>query len=166
MLTARKMMMLLAGAALLLAASVMSVAAAPNRGTTVTDNPGLATYIDGASHSIPGNSAVWFKFDYNATRNDDGSRNPATVKIANLSTPGMGFEVYSTDQIANWWENDPIGRGANKGILCGKINDDWDYTCQIYDLGWTGKFTSNGTVYIRVTNDSPNAVTFTLTEEQ
>ena len=164
--TLRKALLLFVGAGLLLGLSVMSVAAASNTDTTLSDNPGTAVYIDGASHMVPANSAVWFKFDYNATKNDDGSRNPATVTIPNLTTPNIGFEVYTPDQIADWWSNDPIGRDSHKGILCGQIDADWVYTCQTYSLTWTGRFQTNGTYYVRVTNDNSYPVNVTITENE
>ena len=110
MITVRKMMLLVAGAVLFLTASVMSVASSSNSNTAVSDNPAMATYVDGASHTSPGNSAAWYKFDYNATKNDDGSRNPATIRIADLTTPGLGFEVYTPEQISTWWGNRPWTR--------------------------------------------------------
>src|SRR6266849_4876839 len=108
-----KTLMLVAGAALLLGLSVMSVAAAPNGDTAAatTDDPALATYINGTSMSVPANSAVWVKFAYSSAKNDDGTRNDATVSIANLTSPNVGFEVFTPDQLASWPTTDPIGRG-------------------------------------------------------
>lgn len=167
MYSVRKTLMWVAGAALLLGMSVMSAAAAsPADTAAATDNPAAAVYIDGASHALAANSAQWFKFDYNATRNDDGTRNPATVSIADLTTPNIGFQVYTPDQVATWYDNDPIGRGSQVNIACGQIDDDWVYTCQTYSLNWTGKFNANGTFYVRVTNDNPYAVNVTLTETE
>jgi hypothetical protein len=156
--------MLVVGAALLLVLSAMTVAAAPNSAGAL-DNPGLATYIDGASHTIAGNSAQWYKFDYSANRNEDGTRDVATVMTNYVGQSGLGFEVYTPDQIASWWSNDPIGRGSSQSIPCGQIDDDWNYTCQAYSLLWAGRFPSSGTYYVRVTNDSPNSIDFTLTEQ-
>lgn len=163
----RKTFMLLFGAALLLGLTVLSVAAASNADTAVsTDNPATAVSIDGASHTLAANSVQWFKFEYNATRNDDGSHNPVTVSIPNLTTPNIGFDVYTPDQIADWWANNPIGRGSARGILCGQIDANWSYTCQTYSLDWTGKFPTNGTFYVRVKNDNSFAVPVTLTEHE
>lgn len=163
----RKTFMLLVGAALFLGLTVTSVAASSNAGTAVsTDNPATAVSIDGARHTLAANSVQWFKFNYNATRNDDGSRNTVTVSIPNLTTPNIGFDVYTPDQIADWWELDPIGRGSPRGIVCGQIDANWSYTCQIYSLDWTGKFPTNGTFYVRVKNDNPFSVPVTLTEHE
>ncbi len=163
----RKALLLLVGAMLLMGLSGMSAAAASDTNVTVTtDNPGTATYIDSASHTLAANSAQWFKFDYNATRNDDGSRNPVTVTVPVLNTPNVGFEVFTPDQLASWWNTEPIGRGSHEGIICGQIDTDWVYTCQTYSLTWTGKFPANGTYYVRVTNNNSYAVNIALTENE
>ena len=161
------MLMLVAGAALLLGLSVMSVAAAPTGGTTMTtDDPAMATYINGTSMSVPANSAVWLKFAYSSAKNDDGTRDDATVSIANLTAPNVGFEVFTPDQLGSWPTTDPIGRGSSKGILCSPIDANWVYTCQTYSLDWVGKFNTGGDYYVRVTNDNAFPVTVTVTEQE
>lgn len=164
----RKTLMLVAGAALLLGLTVMSVAAAPNGDTTTatTDDPAMAKYINGSPMTVAPNSAMWVKFAYSAAKNDDGSRNNATVSIANLTSPNIGFEVFTPDQLGSWPTTDPIGRGSAKGILCSPIDADWVYTCQTYSLGWVGKFNTSGDYYVRVTNDNGYPVTLTVTESE
>ena len=150
--TKRKMLMLVAGAGFLLAMSVMSVAAAPNAaGEIPNDIPATSILVDGASHMIAGNSSLWYKFDYSANRSPD-ERTPMELTLLNGTNMGITFDVYTAGQIANWWENDPIGRGTSQGNM----------GVQSKNLTWVGKFPTSGVQYIKITNTNPDAAAFTL----
>jgi hypothetical protein len=145
------MLMLVAGAGLLVAVSVMSVAAAPNTAEIPNDIPATALYADGVSHPIAGNASLWYKFDYSAN-GAPNARTPLTLTLENGTNMGVTFDVYSADQIATWWQNDPIGRGTSQSNL----------GVQSKNLTWVGKFQESGVQYIKITNTSPNAAAFTL----
>lgn len=148
----RKILMVVAGAGLLLALGVMGVAAAPNSpGAIPNDIPATSLYVDGASHMIPGNASLWYKFDYSANRSPD-ERLPIGLTLVNGAGKGVTFDVYSESQIANWWENSPTGRGTSQG----------NNGVQSHDLTWVGKFVTNGIQYVKITNTSPDVAAFTL----
>src|SRR5262245_41187369 len=99
------------GAVALLALSVTAISAAPGDVTPPNDIPATARAIDGQAHSVGADTAVWYKFDYNATKDDYGARDLAKLTLDNANGTGLGFEVYTPAQIADWWEVNPVGQG-------------------------------------------------------
>jgi len=148
----RKMLMLVAGAGLLVVVSVMSIAAAPNTAEIPNDIPATALYVDGMSHAIAGNSSMWYKFDYSTANPQQGQRTPVQLTLVDGTNKGVMFDVYSASQIANWWQDNPVGRGTSQGYN----------GVQSKNLTWDGMFQANGVQYVKITNTSPNAATFTL----
>lgn len=109
-------------------------------------SPQTATYADGQTRTIPGKSALWFKFEY------AGDRRAGVVKLP-YRARDLEFYVYTPDEIKRYgWDARPIGRGTltNKG-------DDM--------LVWIGSFIDGGTYYIKVVNPKSDPVAFELTAE-
>lgn len=148
----RKMAVLVSGTGLLLGLTVMGVAAAPNATEAVmNDIPATALFVDGTNQTIAGNSSLWYKFDYGVSAGL-GEKTLAHLTMLDGMNSGVSFDVYSASQIANWWENDPIGRGTSQGAK-GVLSN---------DLTWDGQFAANGVQYVKVTNTNPGAAVFNL----
>jgi hypothetical protein len=153
--TGKKLLMVVLGAGLLLALSVMAVAAAPSvPGPVPNDIPATAQFVDGMSHPIAANSSLWYKFDSGTDTRNDAILTYLT--LTNGTNSGVTFDVYSGSQIANWWDNTPVGRGTSQGSF-GVMSD---------NLTWAGKFNGNGVQYIRVINTNAFATDFTLAQSQ
>ncbi len=107
----------------------------PVVGNTVPDRAGG---IDGNSHTLAPRSELWyivgFPLDW------------VTIKLVGAAGSGLTFEVYAPGQVADWWKEDPLGRGSVDGS----------------DLVWTGGPDGSDRRYIRVVNNTDQAVEFTL----
>lgn len=152
----------LTGVGLLLVLSVAAVSAAPpNANSVPNDIPATAAYINGQTQSLAGNTSLWYKFDYNGLKDSDYGRTPVTVTLPYGALNGLGFEVYAPAQIADWWEQTPVGRGTAQ-----QLYDDGVPTTHgpntSPDLTWVGRFPESGTYYVRVVNNNPGAETFAL----
>lgn len=156
----RKLLALL-GAFALVALSATALLAAPGD-LTPNNIPATARYIDGSQQNVGANTSVWYKFDYSATRDEDGHRDPTTITMLNATGTGLGFKVFTPDQINDWWEQTPIGQGTPQVILSsdGQPADHGDALSS--NLTWVGKFAANGTYYVQVTNDNAYAMNFML----
>ena len=151
----QKILSLVAGAGLLLALSVMTVAAAPSvPGVVPNDIPATAQYVDGMSHPIAANSSLWYKFDSTSDTRNDAIL--TSLSLTNGTNSGVTLDVYSGGQIANWWDNTPVGRGTSQG----------SFGIQSDNLTWAGKFNGNGVQYIRITNTNSDATAFTLVQTE
>ncbi len=121
-----------------------------------TDDPNKAVALNGASQTVPANSAMWFSFNY-AVNTDTGARPVQTITLANGTASGLSFQVYSPDLLNNWWQNAPIGSGTTE-MVAGENG-----MAPSADLTWTGAFGGSGTYYVRVINNSANAIPAVLT---
>lgn len=119
------------------------------------DDPAKAVALNGATQSVPANSAQWYRFDYGF--NDDGSRPIKTITLANGNVNGLSFQVYAPEVLNSWWTNNPTGVGSPVVVACDTG------TCSSNDLLWVGSFGSAGTYYVRVINNTGNAIPATLT---
>ncbi len=84
-----------------------TVAALP----TPYDDPYHAVPIDGQLHSLPGNSATWYKFDYGVPGNFQ-FRPVVGFRLVGAAGTGMEFQVWSPDMLPEWWTKKPVGRGT------------------------------------------------------
>ena len=110
-------------------------------------SPQTAAYVDGATRSIPGSSALWFKFDY------AGGRSDIVVTLPYRARDGMEFYVYTPAEIQRFgWDAKAIGRGTTR-------NNDQD------SLVWIGAFIDGGTYYIKVVNPKSEPRAFELKVE-
>jgi len=161
--TARKWIVL-TGAALLLVMSVAAVSAAPNTDTSTAQNaiPGTAASITGATQTIAPNGDLWYKFNYNANRDDQTGRTPIYLTMPNGTNSELGFEVYTPAQINDWWSETPIGRGTAQRVNANGVPVDYGQDASP-DLSWVGKFGESGTYYVRVTNANNSPMAFVLT---
>jgi hypothetical protein len=129
--------LLVAGIALICALSLASPAAA------AVGNPVGAPYIDIQTHSIPGSSSLWYRFNY------AGDHSQMSITIPLGADNGLAFEVYTPAQTVSWWDTEPLGRGTAKGA----------------DLFWTGNSHAGGTYSLKIINDNPHAVGFQVKVE-
>ncbi len=125
-----------------------------------TDDPAQAVAIDGSQKSIPANSAQWYSFNY--TINTDGSGSTVhpivQIQLANGNASGLSFEVFSPENIGDWWQNVPTGSGTATMVAA----PDSGMTASP-DLNWSGAFGASGTYYVRVWNGNSTATPATLT---
>lgn len=150
------------GACMLAVLSVTVIAAAPGDVTPPNDIPATARYVDGQTHSIGANASLWYKFDYSAARDEDGHRDLATLTMVNANHTGLGFQVFTPAQIANWWQQTPVGQGTPQEI---RSSDNVPATygdAQSTNLSWVGSFVDTGTYYVRVTNINSSPMDFVL----
>jgi hypothetical protein len=136
--------------------------AAPN-GTAVMTlpagsniDPGHAAVMDNNSHSIPGSTAMWYRFDYVVNHSD------VTITMPNGKNSGLGFNVFTSSQTGDWWDEQPVGRGTAQAVNCSSMLPDTSGNCQANDLTWTGSFNTNGTVYVQVVNNNDSPSTWQL----
>jgi predicted lipoprotein with Yx(FWY)xxD motif len=74
---------------------------------------------------------------------------------------GLNYEVWSPERMQpNWFENVPVGRGTQEVIpdCTVTLPDNTTTRCTTNDLTWVGGFGAQGTYYIRVVNNTNNAV--------
>ncbi len=127
-----------------------------------TDNPGSAATLGSAVSTIPSNGATWYQFDYNTAGNTD-PRPLVTIRLVNGVTNGLNFEVWSNERINSEWNNGndvPVGRGSPEVIpgCTTTLPDGTTSRCTTNDLVWVGGFGADGTYYVRVVNNTGNAV--------
>jgi hypothetical protein len=97
-------------------------------------------YVDNAPHSIAPNTEAWYRFEYN------GKHDQILVRLVNARDDGLGFQVFTPNQMDEWWKNDGIGMGSPQGD----------------DLIWSGNSHESGTWFVRLTNEKAIPQTFTL----
>ncbi|MBI3915303.1 MAG: hypothetical protein HY327_14090 [Chloroflexi bacterium] len=114
--------------------------------------PQSATYVlDGRERIVPGNSSLWFKFDYAG----DGSL--AVVRIPEGSLRKLAFKIYEGNAISQLGLDAPaMGQGSVPLVNCGGVR------CPSGDLEWSSKFPGPGTVYVQVINNNPGQINFSL----
>ncbi len=126
------------------------------------DNPASAATLGSAVSTIPSNGATWYQFDYN-TAGNSFPRPLVTIRLVNGVTSGLNFEVWSNERIQSDWNNGndiPVGRGSQE-VLPGcttTLPDGTTTRCTTNDLIWVGGFGADGTYFVRVVNNTNNAV--------
>jgi predicted lipoprotein with Yx(FWY)xxD motif len=127
---------------------------------TFKDDPGTANTLGNSVGSIPANSAAWFRFDYDTAGNQI-PRPLVTVRMFNGVQNGLNYEIWSPERMQpNWFDNVPVGRGTQEVIpdCTVTLPDNTITRCTTSDLTWVGGFGAPGTYYIRVVNNTNNAV--------
>lgn len=99
--------------------------------------------VDAKPHTVEGGGTLWYKYPY-----PRGTL--VTVRVPNGNASGLTLNIFSTGQMADWWNEDPLAIGAPTG------DDSSD------DLAWTGQVGDGEFVYFQLTNPNPWDVTFTL----
>jgi hypothetical protein len=123
-----------------------------------TDDPAKAVALDGKQRSIPANSAQWYSFNY--TINADGSANvhpTVEIQLVNGTMSGLSFEIFSPENIGDWWENTPTGTGSPMMVPASDSG-----MTQSANLNWSGAFGASGTYFVRVWNSNSTATPATL----
>ncbi|MBI5031566.1 MAG: hypothetical protein HZB51_13645 [Chloroflexi bacterium] len=139
---------------------------------SVRDDPALAATFGTTVLSIPANTTMWFRFDYQ-TAGNLLPRPTVFVRLLNGVSRGLGFEIWSPERMqGNWRENKPVGRGTQEvlprcEILVGDEESEEGeegeetpspsitMTCvmgETNDLTWTGGFGASGAYYVRLIN--------------
>lgn len=127
---------------------------------TFKDDPATANTLGNSVGSIPANSAAWFRFDYD-TAGNQVPRPMVTVRMLNGVQNGLNYEIWSPERMQpNWFDNVPVGRGTVEVIpdCTVTLPDNTITRCTTNDLTWLGGFGAQGTYYIRVVNNTNNAV--------
>lgn len=146
---------------LMLGAGTVKIASA--QGGVNLDDPAQATEIDGSPHTIPGKSALWFRFDYNPF-DEDGNHISKAIALVNAKDRGVRFDVWTPDHVNDWWDgNKPVGQGTISNVTCDSNQPSDAGPCQSSDLTWIGGFNRGATYYVRVFNDNDQPAVFTLT---
>jgi hypothetical protein len=114
---------------------VVVVPAAALRNNTV---PERALFLESKTYDIPANTSLWYRFSFPS---DDSL---VSLKVADGKNNGLTFEVYGWDQIAQWWQTDPAGRGNISGD----------------NLVWSSSGDAWTTFYVRIVNDNAFAVSY------
>lgn len=124
-------------------------------------SPETAPYIDNVSHTIPGKTTLYYRFEY------AGDNSPVRLVLLNAANDNLAFNVYTPEQIndSQWWLFPPIGRGTDPGCGNQPANPDVNKVCRPFanDLMWEGKFYGPGPYTVEVQNLSEQPQTFTLT---
>ncbi len=138
-----------------------SAAPPASASTTNLDDPARATAIGSATQAIQPGTAQWYKFDY-TTQADSLPRPQVTIELLNGVANGLDFEVYAPEQIQNIWYDHPPTGHASQQVLppdCGNTSPDISGPpCTTNNRIWIGGLGVDGTVYIRVINNTNNAV--------
>jgi hypothetical protein len=143
------------------ATTTQSTTTAPSTATQPgagSDDPAKAVALDGKQLSVPAHSAQWYTFNY--TINTDGGAHVhpvVQIQLVNGTMSGLKFEVYSPENIGNWFDNTPTGTGSPMMVTGGDSG-----TTQSANLNYSGAFGSSGTYYVRVVNNTSNAIPATL----
>ena len=83
-------------------------------------NPNQAAPLDTVWHSIDGNQSLWFRFELFS--HDDEA---FWLNMPNTLHTALNFEIYSSDQLSDWWRETPKsvgnidGNGYNWGVTGG-----------------------------------------------
>jgi hypothetical protein len=123
-----------------------------NPGSSNVD-PGHAAVMDNNSHTIPGNTALWYSFNYGVNHSN------VTLTMPNANNSGLGFNVFTSSQKWDWWAETPIGRGTAQAVNCSNMLPNTIGNCQSNDLTYTGNFVNNGTYYVEVVNNNDTPMT-------
>ncbi len=80
---------------------------------TPYDDPYHAAPLDGQVHTLPGNSATWYQFDYGVP--GDFQYHPQVgLRLIGAAGTGVGFQVWSPERLTEWWLGSPVGRGTQE----------------------------------------------------
>ncbi len=107
-------------------------------GPMTNTDPGHALVIDNQTHTIPANTAVWYRFTY------AGDKSDITITLPNGALNGLDFNVWTAQGASDWWDLTPVGRGTVHTTSS--------------DLDWVGLFDFPGTFYVQVINATPGAL--------
>ena len=83
-------------------------------------NPNSAAPFDTVWHSIDGNQSLWYRFELFS--HDDEA---FWLNMPNTLHTALNFEIYSSDQLSDWWRETPQsvgnidGNGYNWGVTGG-----------------------------------------------
>ena len=120
--------------------------------------------IQGQTQTVPGNSSLWYRFDYQGD-STPGQRDTVTIVMPNGTDSGLGFKVWTPGQISDWWELTPIGQGTSQNLRDSN-GTPADYgQVQSSDLSWKGTFGETGTYYVQVENKTDSPLTFQLMQQ-
>lgn len=124
-------------------------------------NPALALYIDNQTHTIPGKTTQYYRFEY------AGDNSEIQIRLVDGAKGNVAFNVYTPEQIneTTWWLLPPIGRGTASTCVLRAADLETAKNCGPYggDLLWVGRFYAPGPYFVEVQNFSEQPQTFTLT---
>ena len=125
--------------------------------TSTNTFPGGAAVLDNQPHTIPANGSLWYRFNYVSNHTQ------VTVTLVNGTSSGLGFNVFTSGQLGDWWDESPVGRGTTQRVNCANGTSTVSGGCQSSDLTWAGSFNDNGTYYVQVWNDNSTPTTAQVT---
>lgn len=127
--------------------------------TPPNGDPGGALVVDNGTHTIAGNSQLWYRFDY------AGDRSPITIRLVYGTLSGLSFNVFTQDGALNPGGGTPIGRGTAQAVFCGSGEPGFIQACLATDLNWVGGSRGSATYYVEVVNSNGSPLSFQLTVE-
>ncbi|MBI4670234.1 MAG: hypothetical protein HY741_01020 [Chloroflexi bacterium] len=155
--TVRTIVVALAVVGVLLGLTTFTTFAADPPGSS----PATALYIDNVSHTIPGKTMQYYRFEY------AGDNSSIRIMLVNGANSSVAFNVYTPEQINEtlWWLLPPMGRGTAPGCGSQPADSDIAKNCRPFanDLVWVGKFYTPGAYFVEVQNLSEQPQPFTLT---
>lgn len=156
------------------------------------DDPNRALPIDGLVHTLPGNAAQWYKFDYTVI--SDPFHPQVGLRLVGAVGTGVIFQVWPPEKLNNWWLDHPVGQGTVEYFFSCESQEFPTLTpfptnvatytptptstpvptltplpppictkTPTTNLTWFGGFGVSGTYYVRVVNTSPFPANYQLT---
>ena len=104
---------------------------------------------------------MWFSFNYAGT--DTNPHPDVTITLVNGTGSGVNFQVWTPENLNQWWNNTPVGQGTADSVNCNVGGAAANTGCQSSDLTWTGAFGETGLFYVRVVNSNNAPMNFDLT---
>ncbi len=124
--------------------------------TATNTDPGHALALPAGLINLPANGSLWYQFSYS------GDRSQIVITLPGGNASGVRFNVWTPQQVGDWWEQNPIGRGTAQAINCDTGKPQTNGACQSNDLDWSGNFNAAGTYYVQVINTNTTPVTAQL----
>ncbi len=148
---------------------------APTANSAVVTDPAMAVPIDGQPHIIPGHTATWYKIDYAGTQ--EIPHPIVNLRLVNGFETRLRVELWSAENVKNWWDNKPFGQGTQEVVLNCRVppgptsippdggpypTDEAPSKCVSNDLIWSGAFGGRGVYYVRIVNENDAPMDYVL----
>lgn len=102
-----------------------------------------ALAVDSAVHTIDGGGTLWYRYTY-------PGNSQVTIRIKNGNASGMSLTIFTSNQMSDWWNEDPLAIGTPAS------DDSFD------DLSWVGSTNNGETLYLQIQNPNPWSLDFAI----